>query len=258
MALLELKSLSKNFGGLAAVNGLNLMVDEGEILGLIGPNGAGKTSVFNLISGVFPPTSGKIYFKGEDITGLRPDQIAKKGLTRTFQTTTLLHLFPVVVNVMLGCHLKSNVTFPGALFNSKRYQQREKAMQARTMEIIHLLELDAWAGHPAQDLPHGYQRALGVAIALASEPRLLLLDEPVAGMNPEESAHMMGLIRKIRDKYGLTLILVEHDMSAVMGLCERITVLSFGQKLAEGTPQEIKHNPAVIDAYLGSEDDADF
>lgn len=255
MALLEIKGLTKHFGGLTAVNELDFSVDDGEIVGLIGPNGAGKTTVFNLITGGFPPTDGKIYFRGEDITGLRPDQVAKKGLARTFQATTLFQLFPSVINVVIGSHLYAGLNFFGALFSTRRTRQKEKETLTRAMGIINLMELDDWAMVPAQDLPHGHQRALGVAIALAAEPKLLLLDEPVTGMNPEETVHMMGLIRKIRDEQGLTIVLVEHDMKAVMGLCDRISVLSFGQKLAEGTPEEIQNDKRVIEAYLGVEED---
>jgi len=255
MAVLELKGLTKHFGGLAAVNEFDFSVNDGEIVGLIGPNGAGKTTVFNLINGVFHPTRGRIYFRGEDITGLRPDQVAKKGLARTFQASTLFGLYPTLMNVIIGTHLHAGMNFFGALFNTRRTRQKDKEVMAKAMGIINLLELGDVAMTPAQDLPHGHQRALGIAVALATEPRLLLLDEPVTGMNPEETSHMMGLIRKIRRERGLTIVLVEHDMHAVMGLCDTITVLSFGQKLAEGTPAEIQNNKDVIDAYLGVDED---
>jgi len=251
MALLEVKGLTKHFGGLAAVDGFNFEVNEGEIVGLIGPNGAGKTTCFNLINGVFPPTKGTIRFAGEDITGLRPDRVAKKGLVRTFQSTTLFQLFPTLLNVVTGCHLHSGLSLMGALFPTKLMRQRERENLARAQEIIALLGLGDWAMVPAKDLPHGQQRALGIAIALAAEPKLLMLDEPVTGMNPEETNQMVRLIRKIRDERKLTIVLVEHDMRAVMGLCERISVLSFGQKIAEGTPEEIQNNKDVIEAYLG-------
>jgi len=255
MALLELKGLTKYFGGLTAVSELDFSVEDGEIVGLIGPNGAGKTTVFNLISGVFAPTDGEIHFRGEDITGLRPDQVAKKGLARTFQSTILFELFPSVINVVVGAHLHAGMNFFGTLFNTRRTRHKDQETLARVMDIINLLELGDWAMVPAHDLPHGHQRALGVAIALATEPKLLLLDEPVTGMNPEETGHMMGLIKKIRDERDLTIVLVEHDMRAVMGLCDRISVLSFGKKLAEGTPEEIQNNKEVIEAYLGVEED---
>ncbi len=255
MALLEITALTKHFGGLAAVNSFDFSVKEREIFGLIGPNGAGKTTVFNLINGVFPPTSGSIYFRGEDITGFRPDQVAMKGLARTFQATTLFSLFPSLANVVMGAHLHAGMNLFGTLFNTRRSRRKEKEVLDRVMEIINLLELGDWADVPAQDLPHGHQRALGIAIALATGPKMLMLDEPVTGMNPEETTHMMGLIRKIRDERGLTIVLVEHDMQAVMGLCDRITVLSFGQKLAEGTPEEIQNNKNVIEAYLGVDED---
>ena len=255
MVLLELKGLTKYFGGLAAVNDLDFSVDEGEIVGLIGPNGAGKTTVFNLISGVFASTDGEIHFRGEEITGLRPDQVAKKGLARTFQSTILFELFPSVMNVVVGTHLHAGINFFGTLFNTRRTRNKEQETLAKVMDIINFLELGDWAQVPAQDLPHGHQRALGVAIALATEPKLLLLDEPVTGMNPEETIHMMGLIKKIRDERNLTIVLVEHDMKAVMGLCDRISVLSFGKKLTEGTPEEIQNDKAVIEAYLGVDED---
>jgi branched-chain amino acid transport system ATP-binding protein len=255
MALLEIKGLTKHFGGLAAVSGLDLTVSEGEIAGLIGPNGAGKTTVFNLINGVFPPTDGKIFFDGGDVTGLRPDQVAKKGLVRTFQSTILFDLYPTLLNVVTGCHLHCGIGLMGALFGTPPTRHREQAVLSKAMGIIDLLGLSEWAAVPAKDLPHGHQRALGIAIALAAEPRLLMLDEPVTGMNPEETQHMMGLIRKIRDERNVTIVLVEHDMKAVMGLCERISVLSFGQKIAEGTPEEIQNNREVIEAYLGVDED---
>jgi branched-chain amino acid transport system ATP-binding protein len=255
MALLELKGLTKYFGGLGAVNELDFSVEEGEIVGLIGPNGAGKTTVFNLISGIFAPTKGEIHFRGEDITGLRPDQVARKGLARTFQSTILFGLFPSVINVVVGAHLHADRNFFGVLFNTSRNRHREQETLEKVNDIINLLELGDWAMVPAQDLPHGHQRALGVAIALATEPKLLLLDEPVTGMNPEETIHMMGLIKKIRDEQDLTIVLVEHDMQVVMRLCDRISVLSFGQKLAEGTPEEIQSDKGVIEAYLGVEED---
>ncbi|MBW1887206.1 MAG: ABC transporter ATP-binding protein [Deltaproteobacteria bacterium] len=255
MALLELKGLTKYFGGLAAVSDLDFSVEAGEIVGLIGPNGAGKTTVFNLISGVFAPTDGEIHFRGEDITGLKPDQVAKKGLARTFQSTILFELFPTVMNVVVGAHLHAGMNFFGTLFNTRRTRHKEQETLARVMDIINFLELGDWAMVPAQDLPHGHQRALGVGIALATEPKLLLLDEPVTGMNPEETIHMMGLIKKIRDERDLTIVLVEHDMRAVMGLCDRLSVLSFGKKLAEGTPEEIQNNKEVIEAYLGVDED---
>ena len=255
MALLELKGLTKYFGGLAAVSELDFSVEAGEIVGLIGPNGAGKTTVFNLISGVFAPTDGEIHFRGEEITGLRPDQVTKKGLARTFQSTILFELFPSVMNVVVGAHLHAGMNFFGTLFNTRGTRHKEQETLARVMDIINFLELGDWAMVPAQDLPHGHQRALGVAIALATEPKLLLLDEPVTGMNPEETAHMMDLIKKIRDERDLTIVLVEHDMKAVMGLCDRLSVLSFGKKLAEGTPEEIQNNKAVIEAYLGVDED---
>lgn len=253
MSLLEVKGLTKYFGGLGAVRELDMGIEKGEIRGLIGPNGAGKTTVFNLVSGVYSPTKGKVFFKGAEITGRRPDQIAHKGLTRTFQQTTLFHNFTVLDNVLVGFHLHSKIGFWGALFNTPHTRRREKALKERAMEILDFLGLAAMKNELAKSLPHGHQRALGVAIALATEPELLMLDEPVTGMNPEETTVMMDHIGKLRER-GITILLVEHDMRAVMGLCERITVISFGRKIAEGTPDEIKNNPEVIEAYLGGEE----
>lgn len=255
MAILEIAGLTKYFGGLAAVNEFDFSVEEGKIFGLIGPNGAGKTTVFNLINGVFSPTAGTVHFAGQDITGLRPDQVARKGLARTFQGTILFDLFPSLMNVVIGTHLHAGANLFGSLLKTRGTRRKDEETLAKAMEIINLLELNDWADVPAQDLPHGHQRALGIAVALATGPKLLMLDEPVTGMNPEETIHMMGLIRKIRDEYGLTIVLVEHDMQAVMGLCDHIMVLNFGQKLAEGTPEEIQNNKEVIEAYLGVDED---
>lgn len=259
MALLQIRKLHKNFGGLAAIAELDLAVEEGEIRGIIGPNGAGKTTLFNVISGTYRPSSGDIFFEGQKISGLRPSRIAAKGVVRTFQRTALFHDFSVLDNVTIARHLHAKESVLGAILGTAR--KMERANEERALEILDFIGLADLKDELSVNLAHGHQRALGVAIALATEPRLLMLDEPVAGMNPAETQRMTELIRKLRDAWGITVLLVEHDMRTVMGVCEKITVLNFGQTLAEGTPEEIVSNPAVIDAYLGSEDileDEDF
>jgi len=248
MPLLEAHSLSKHFGGLAAVNSLDLTVEGGEIVGLIGPNGAGKTTCFNLLSGFLRPTSGSVVFAGEDITGRRPHQIVARGLVRTFQLATLFQELTVLENVLLGLHLHARMGLRQLLFSRRIFPPEEISLSG---EVLEFTGLAAHAEQLARNLPHGYQRALGIAMALAARPRLLLLDEPVTGMNLSESGQVMSLIKKIRDG-GTTILLVEHNMKAVMGTCDRIVVLNFGRKLAEGTPAAVSTNADVIEAYLGA------
>jgi branched-chain amino acid transport system ATP-binding protein len=248
MPLLETRGLTKRFDGLAAVNGVDLAVEEGEIVGLIGPNGAGKTTCFNLLSGFLPPTAGTIRFAGQDITGLRSHRIVSLGLVRTFQLTTLFGEMTVLENVLLGLHLRSERGLGRALWSRQPFPPQEIAA---SREVLEFVGLSAQIDLPAKNLPHGHQRVLGIAMALAARPRLLLLDEPVTGMNLDESGRVMALVKTIRDR-GTTILLVEHNMKAVMGTCERIVVLNFGQKLTEGTPAEVSTNPQVIEAYLGA------
>ena len=249
MSLLEVRELSRHFGGLAAVNSLTFAVEEGAIHGLIGPNGAGKTTTFNVISGFYRPTAGEVVFGGRRISGLRPSRIAARGVVRTFQATTLFQELTVFENVLVGCHMHSRVGPISALLGSNRRIERET--EASAQEILEFMGLGELRDDETVNLPHGHQRALGIAVALAAQPRLILLDEPFTGMNPEETRRMMALVERVRGQ-GVTILLVEHDMQAVMGLCEQITVLSFGELLAEGTPDEIRADPAVIEAYLGT------
>jgi len=252
MALLELKGVTKYFGGLAAVNDFSMDVSEGEIRGLIGPNGAGKTTTFNLITNVYPVTSGSIIFDGKDITGINTHKIAGMGLVRSFQSTILFMEFTVIENLMTALHLRAGMNQVNRFLGGagKREEQNEKEAR-RLLKFFGMSELE---NELAANLPHGFQRALGVAMATSTKPKMLMLDEPVTGMNPTETDHMMVLIKKIREEWGMTVLLVEHDMRAVMGLCDELTVISFGKKLAEGKPEEIRDNKEVIEAYLGKEE----
>lgn len=250
--LLRTSKLTKHFGGLAAVSELDLEIYPSEILGLIGPNGAGKTTVFNMLSGFLAPTSGSIRFKEDEISGRKPYEIARYGIVRTFQLTTVFGDLTVLENVLLGGHLRADTRPWQVLFKRPAIPSVEQEEAWRMLEIT---GLTPFATTLAKNLPHGQQRSLGIAVALAAHPTLLLLDEPVAGMTAEEKDHVMDLVRLIRDR-GVTVLLVEHDMRAVMGTCERIVVLNFGRKIAAGTPEEIRTHPEVIEAYLGADFDA--
>jgi branched-chain amino acid transport system ATP-binding protein len=252
MSLLEVRGLTKNFGGLMAVNNLDLSVEKGEIVGLIGPNGAGKTTVFNVIMGTYSPEKGKVIFKGRDITGQKSHAIVSLGLVRSFQRTILFNEMTVLQNILLGFHLISETRFWNSLFNASSTRRRQRQLLGKAVEIADFMGLGHSKNQLAKNLPHGHQRMLGVAISLATNPELILMDEPVTGMNPEETDSMMNKIRKIRDK-GVTTLVVEHDMRLVMNLCDRLYVLNFGSKIAEGLPSEICKNKEVIAAYLGSE-----
>ena len=252
MSILEVKGLSKYFGGLAALSNVNLTIQEGEIRGIIGPNGAGKTTLFNVISGVYKPSSGQIfYLKGKRIDGLASSKIASMGIVRTFQRTALYHEFSVLKNVTVARHLHVRENILRVFAGTSKKMEAEN--MAKAMEVVEFMGLAHLKQELATNLPHGHQRALGVAIALACEPKVLLLDEPLTGMTPTEKAHMIDLIRKVHQQ-GITILMVEHDMKSVMELCDYISVLDFGTLLVEGIPAEIQNNQTVINAYLGTED----
>jgi branched-chain amino acid transport system ATP-binding protein len=252
---LEVREVSKHFGGLAAVDGLSFTVARGSIVGLIGPNGAGKTTAFNVITGQLPATRGEVRLNGRTITGLPPYEIARMGLVRTFQSTVLYADSSVLENVLRGCAIVRRAGFWSSLVGSHAAAEDEVETRAWAEEVIRFVDLEAAASELARNLPYGHQRALGIAIALATRPDLMLLDEPVAGMNPEETARTARLIRRVNEA-GTTIVVVEHDMSFVMGLCGRIVVMNYGRKIAEGSPDEIRNDPAVVAAYLGVDEDA--
>ena len=251
MAMLDVKNLSISFGGLKAVDDFSITIEKGQLYGLIGPNGAGKTTIFNLLTGVYKPDGGRILLDGKDITGHKAIQINQAGIARTFQNIRLFKELSVLDNVKVGLHNHHKYSTLSGILRLPSYYKVEKEMDERAMELLKVFDLDKEFDYKASNLPYGKQRKLEIARALATEPKLLLLDEPAAGMNPNETAELMKTIRFVRNHFDMTVLLIEHDMKLVSGICEKLTVLNFGQVLREGATSDVLHDPEVIKAYLG-------
>ena len=251
MALLQIEKLNKSFGGLLATSNVNMKFDQGDLVGLIGPNGAGKTTLFNMITGVYQPTSGAIKFDGHSVVGLKPYNITKRGMARTFQNIRLFSELTALDNIKVALHMGCKESLPEAMLRVGRYYREEERITKRAERYLEIFELSHRIHDYAKNLSYGEQRRLEIARALATQPKLLLLDEPAAGMNPQETVQLTEMLRWIREEFHLTILLIEHDMHLVMNLCEKIYVLEYGRMIAEGTPDEIKNNPRVIEAYIG-------
>ncbi len=249
--VLEMQNVEKHFGGVHAIDNFSVKIEQGQIHGLIGPNGAGKTTIFNNITGIYAPDSGKIIFMGEDITGSPPHKVAQLGIGRTFQNIRLFSNLSVMENVIIASGMDATYNLPQAILHSAKYKEREKHLQDKAMNLLEIVGLQDKAEERASSLPYGHQRKLEIARAMALEPKLLLLDEPAAGMNADESLELVDFVRQIRDRFKITILMIEHHMDVVTNLCDYCTVLNFGKTLAVGTPAEVKSNPEVIRAYLG-------